>query len=73
MDKLYSHGGFKSEGDRVEHLFALYESQAILMLAKPKNDGDDLRVTRANSVRLVRVDYTGLFTHFPLAKIRTCP
>lgn len=36
VDKLYSRGGFRSERDRVEHLFALYELQVAPMLAKPK-------------------------------------
>jgi len=36
VDKLYSRAGFKSERDRVEHLFALYEQQVAPMLAKPK-------------------------------------
>jgi hypothetical protein len=36
VDKLYRRAGFKSERDRVEHLFALYEQQVTPMLAKPK-------------------------------------
>ena len=36
VDKLYSRAGFKSERDRVEHLFALYEQQVAPMLAQPK-------------------------------------
>ena len=36
VDKLYSRAGFKSERDRVEHLFAMYEAQVAPMLAKPK-------------------------------------
>jgi hypothetical protein len=36
VDKLYNRAGFKSERDRVEHLFALYENMVAPMLAKPK-------------------------------------
>lgn len=36
VDALYKRGGFKSERERVEHLFMLYEQQTAGMLAKPK-------------------------------------
>jgi len=36
VDKLYSRAGFKSERDRVEHLFMLYERQVAPMPAKSK-------------------------------------
>lgn len=36
VDKLYRPAGFASDRERVEHLFALYESMQAPLLAKPK-------------------------------------
>ena len=39
VDRLYRKAAFKSERDRVEHLFQLYEKMTDPLLAKPANKG----------------------------------
>ena len=36
VDRLYRPAGFASDRERVEHLFALYETMVAPLLAKPK-------------------------------------
>ena len=43
VDRLYRPGGFASERERAEHLFALYEKAAAPVTASPKRRGQRRR------------------------------